>query len=74
MSDKIKELLAKDSFDINDLTDIVMILRSENGCPWDKVQTHKSIKLTALSRGADSFKSLKVMVLLGHSLILRHSM
>ena len=44
MSDKIKELLAKDSFDINDLADIVVILRSENGCPWDKVQTHKSIK------------------------------
>ena len=44
MSDKIKELLAKDSFDINDLADIVKILRSENGCPWDKVQTHKSIK------------------------------
>ena len=39
MSDKIKELLAKDSFDINDLADIVVILRSENGCPWDKVQT-----------------------------------
>ena len=44
MSDKIKELLAKDSFDINDLADIVVILRSGNGCPWDKVQTHKSIK------------------------------
>ena len=44
MSDKIKELLAKESFDINDLADIVVILRSENGCPWDKVQTHKSIK------------------------------
>lgn len=44
MSDKIKKLLAKDSFDINDLADIVVILRSENGCPWDKVQTHKTIK------------------------------
>lgn len=44
MSDKIKELLAKNSFDINDLADIVVILRSENGCPWDKVQTHKTIK------------------------------
>lgn len=34
----------KDHYDINDLIDIVRILRSENGCPWDKVQTHKSIK------------------------------
>ena len=45
MSDKIKELLAKDSFDINDLADIVMILRSENGCPWDKVQISLSRKI-----------------------------
>lgn len=41
---KIDELLAKNSFDINDLCEIVTILRSENGCPWDKVQTHKTIK------------------------------
>jgi len=34
----------KDHYDINDLIRIVEILRSENGCPWDKVQTHKSIR------------------------------
>jgi tetrapyrrole methylase family protein/MazG family protein len=38
------ELLAKDKYDIDDLVHIVRILRSENGCPWDKVQTHKTIK------------------------------
>ena len=49
MSDKIKELLAKDSFDINDLTDIVMILRSENGCPWDKsMRSWKQLTVTLL--------------------------
>lgn len=34
----------KDSYDISDLLEIVKILRSEDGCPWDKVQTHKSIR------------------------------
>ena len=34
----------KEHYDINDLIKIVGILRSENGCPWDKVQTHKSIR------------------------------
>ena len=34
----------KEHYDINDLIKIVEILRSENGCPWDKVQTHKSIR------------------------------
>lgn len=29
---------------IDDLIEIVNILRSENGCPWDKEQTHESIK------------------------------
>lgn len=34
----------KEKYDINDLLTIVKILRSENGCPWDKVQTHESIR------------------------------
>lgn len=34
----------KDNYNINDLLEIMKILRSENGCPWDKVQTHKSIR------------------------------
>jgi len=34
----------KDSYTIDDLITIVGILRSENGCPWDKAQNHESIK------------------------------
>lgn len=34
----------KENYDISDLIEIVKILRSENGCPWDKVQTHESIR------------------------------
>lgn len=34
----------KENYNINDLIEIVKILRSENGCPWDKVQTHETIK------------------------------
>lgn len=44
MEDIIKDLLSKDRFDIDDLVNVVIVLRSENGCPWDKVQTHRSIK------------------------------
>ena len=29
---------------ISRLADIIALLRSEEGCPWDKVQTHKSIR------------------------------
>ena len=34
----------KDKYSIDDLRKIIEILRSENGCPWDKVQTHESIR------------------------------
>lgn len=34
----------KDRYTIEDLAEIVMLLRSENGCPWDKEQTHESIR------------------------------
>ena len=34
----------KARYNIDDLICIMKILRSENGCPWDKVQTHESIR------------------------------
>lgn len=34
----------KSKYGIGDLLKIIKILRSENGCPWDKVQTHESIR------------------------------
>lgn len=34
----------KDNYSISDLRDIVRVLRSENGCPWDREQTHSSIR------------------------------
>lgn len=34
----------KAHYTIDDLAEIVTLLRSEAGCPWDKVQTHASIR------------------------------
>ena len=34
----------KEKYTVEDLLKIMRILRGENGCPWDKVQTHESIK------------------------------
>ena len=34
----------KSTYDFNDLTEIVRILRSPGGCPWDIAQTHQSIR------------------------------
>lgn len=38
------EYQQKDKYHINDLLEIVKLLRGEGGCPWDMVQTHESIK------------------------------
>lgn len=44
MENTIKQILEKESYNVYDLAKIVEILRSENGCPWDRVQTHQSIR------------------------------
>ena len=38
------EYQQKDHYSISDLLDIVRLLRGEGGCPWDREQTHTSIR------------------------------
>ena len=40
----IENFQFKENYDVNDLIDIVRILRSPEGCPWDREQDHKSIR------------------------------
>ena len=44
VDEKITYLLEKNDYDFNDLVTLVEVLRSEKGCPWDREQTHKSIR------------------------------
>ncbi len=43
-SEKISFLNGKDRYDFDDLCMIMELLRSEGGCPWDREQTHESIR------------------------------
>ena len=36
--------MLKSEYNFQDLIELMSTLRSENGCPWDRAQTHKSIK------------------------------
>ena len=45
--------LSKPRYDADDLRAIVEILRSEDGCPWDKVQTHETIRRDLLEECAE---------------------
>lgn len=42
------DLLKKQRFTLDDLKEIVVRLRKPNGCPWDRVQTPESIKMSAV--------------------------
>ncbi len=39
-----KVFIEGNKHDINELLEVVEILRSENGCEWDRAQTHESLK------------------------------
>ena len=44
MDEKIKALAHKERYTFDDLRAVVEVLRSEQGCPWDREQTHLSIR------------------------------
>lgn len=44
VAQKKKYLLEREGYGVDDLVILVEVLRSEEGCPWDKEQTHKSIR------------------------------
>lgn len=45
-------------YTIEDLLDIMVKLRGENGCPWDKVQTHQSIKKSMIEECYEAIDAL----------------
>ena len=44
MKDKINQLKDKENYTFDDLQSIMEILRSPEGCPWDREQDHSSIR------------------------------
>ena len=58
MTEIIKELKEKEKYTSDDLRKIMEILRSENGCPWDKVQTHKSIRQDMLEEAYETVEAI----------------
>ena len=40
----IAKLLKKEHYNLYDLCDVVVILRGEGGCPWDREQDHHSVR------------------------------
>lgn len=48
----------KDVYNITDLVRIMHILRAPNGCPWDRVQTHESIRQNFIEETYEAIEAI----------------
>ncbi len=49
----------KKRFSVDDLFDIVTVLRSKNGCPWDRAQTRQSIRKDLLEECYELYDAIE---------------
>lgn len=49
-----------EQYSLEDFMDIVKTLRSENGCPWDRKQTHESLKPCMMEEAAEFVSSIRI--------------
>ena len=48
----------KSEYDFNDLVKIVKVLRAPDGCPWDREQTHKSIRANFIEETYEAIEAI----------------
>lgn len=48
----------KARYDYDDLLEIIRVLRSPEGCPWDQVQTHQSIRRGLLEEAYEAAEGI----------------
>ena len=56
--EKIERLLQKNFYTVSDLRDIMEILRSEEGCPWDREQDHHSIRASLIEEAYEVIEAI----------------
>ena len=53
--------------EIEQLVNIMKLLRSENGCPWDREQTHSSLKAACIEEAAEVVCGINILEKTGNS-------
>ncbi len=56
---EIEKYRTQKSFTVEDLRTILKILRSENGCPWDREQSHKTITKDLLEEAYEVVEAIE---------------
>lgn len=54
----MRKNMANKSYTFEDLKEIIKILRSPKGCPWDRVQTHESLKPCLIEEAYEVFEGI----------------
>ena len=52
------DFLCKESYDLRDFVALITFLRSPDGCPWDQVQTHESIRRNFLEETYEACEAI----------------
>ncbi len=52
------KFLRKEKYSFDDLVRITEILRSEDGCPWDREQTHKSVRMNFVEEAFEACEAI----------------
>ena len=53
-----EEITDSKRFDFSDLVDIMITLRGENGCKWDRAQTHESIRINLIEEAYELVEAI----------------
>ncbi|MBD5518192.1 MAG: MazG family protein [Lachnospiraceae bacterium] len=52
--------MSEKTYTYEEFLEIIATLRSENGCPWDKVQTHESLKPCMMEEAAELLAAIRI--------------
>ena len=53
--------------EIEQFVNVIKLLRSENGCPWDREQTHSSLKAACIEEAAEVVCGINIFEKTGNS-------
>ena len=54
----VLDFLCKENYDLRDFVALITFLRSPDGCPWDQVQTHESIRRNFLEETYEACEAI----------------
>lgn len=60
MSKMRAELAAQKTYSYDDFLEIIRILREKDGCPWDREQTHASLKPCMMEEAAEVVAAIRI--------------